>query len=98
MKFVVQSKNENIVNISRKIGYKSLNVNVQKEYSMVRPINIGDYPRFHIYAKEGENGDFIFNLHLDQKKPSYGTSHDHNAEYDGSLVEKEASRIREMID
>lgn len=98
MKFVVQPKNKNIVSISRKIGYKPLNVNVQEEYSMVRSINIGDYPRFHIYAKEGENGDFIFNLHLDQKKPSYGTSHDHNAEYEGELIEREVKRIREMID
>jgi hypothetical protein len=97
MKFIVQPGGENIVSISRKIGYKPLGVNVQEEYSIVRPINVGNYPRFHIYVKEGKEGELIFNLHLDQKKPSYGISHAHNAEYDGELVEGEAERIKGII-
>ena len=54
------------------------------------------YPRFHVYIEERSDG-VVFNLHLDQKKPSYGGSHAHAGEYDGPTVEREASRIYEFI-
>lgn len=60
--------------------------------SYVRRLGGENYPRFHIYLNE-ENGSQILNLHLDQKKPSYAGAHAHSGEYDGELVEREASRI-----
>ena len=52
------------------------------------------YPRFHIYLKVSRETAEV-NLHLDQKKPVYGTAA-HNAEYQGELIEKEAQRIKEI--
>ena len=98
MKFVIEIKNENIINISRRIGYRPMSINGQGEYSIVRTLTGNNYPRFHIYIKEKEAGDFIFNLHLDQKKPSYGSAHAHNGEYEGDLIDKEVERIKKLVE
>ena len=56
----------------------------------------GKYPRFHLYVQdEGER--LIFNLHLDQKQPSYSGSHAHSGEYDGELVTQEIARLQALI-
>jgi hypothetical protein len=98
MKFVIEIKNENIVSISRRIGYRPMSINGQREYSIIRLLTGNNYPRFHIYIKEEKTGDFIFNLHLDQKKPSYGSTHAHSAEYEGDLIDKEVERIKKLIE
>lgn len=79
----------------------------EREFSIMRQLGRNDYPRFHLYIKEiprqsdssgqmkGKN--YIFSLHLDQKKPSYGGSHKHSGEYDGDLVEGEAQRIQQLL-
>ena len=59
----------------------------------MRRLNRGFYPRFHLYLEE-QNGQVIFNLHLDQKQASYQGAQAHNAEYDGDLVEAEMARIK----
>ena len=64
--------------------------------SFVRRLGRHVYPHFHIYIEE-EDDRLIFNLHLDQKKPSYAGSSAHSGEYDGELVEKEAERIKSGI-
>lgn len=46
---------------------------------------------------ENQNKILIFNLHLDQKKPSYKGSHAHSGEYDGKLVKEEAERIKSLL-
>jgi len=97
MRFIVKIENENIINISRRIGYRPASVNNQGEYSIVRPLAGRDYPRFHIYVKEEKTGNFIFNLHLDQKRPSYSGVHAHSGEYEGSLINEEAERIKRII-
>lgn len=52
-------------------------------------------------ASEGQmqvkEGDYIFSLHLDQKKPSYEGSKKHSGEYDGNVVESEAERIKDLL-
>jgi hypothetical protein len=98
MKFFIEIKNENIVSISRTIGYRPMSINGQGEYSIVRPLTGNNYPRFHIYIKEKKTGNFIFNLHLDQKKPSYGSTHAHSAEYEGDLIDKEVERIKKIVE
>ena len=40
----------------------------------------------------------MFNLHLDQKKPTYEGHVAHSGEYDGELVEEEAERIRRILE
>jgi len=60
-------------------------------------LGVYEYPKFHVYAhKEGDN--LIVNLHLDQKKPIYKGASAHSGEYDGEVVEREAERIKIMIE
>jgi len=60
--------------------------------SYVRLLSRTGYPRFHLHIKE-TGSEYIFNLHLDQKKPSYENQTAHSGEYDGEVVEAEAERI-----
>ena len=98
MKFVIKGPfKDNVYNLMREVGYYILEKNEKTgEMNLIRPMRGGGYPRFHLFSKM-EGGNFIFDLHLDQKKPSYKGSAAHSGEYDGELVEKEAERIKEII-
>jgi hypothetical protein len=96
MDFVIKNLNENVANIAREIGYLIIDSKGYNEYNMVRKLGYDNYPRFHIYLKQA--GDkLIFNLHLDQKQPSYKGSHAHSGEYEGPVVESEADRIKQLL-
>lgn len=98
MNFVIKKPNETVVTLARKIGYRPMGL-TDEEYNIVRPLAGGDYPRFHIYVKKNrETGVFYFNLHLDQKQPSYEGTAAHSGEYEGELVENEANRIKKIIE
>ena len=43
-----------------------------------------------------EMKQLIINVHLDQKKPSYRTSHAHSADYEGDQIAAEAERITNL--
>jgi hypothetical protein len=62
----------------------------------VKVLSRSGYPRFHLYVDETDN-QYVLNLHLDQKKPSYGKETAHSGEYEGEVVEREAERIKELI-
>ena len=96
MTFTLEHPRENIVRIARKIGYQILGNEKNNEFNLVRTFGGNFYPRFHLYVKQ-EPGSIIFNLHLDQKKPSYGVAHAHSGEYEGELVFVEAERIKSLI-
>ena len=97
VKFFLKKPKENIVYLARKLGYRPLEQN-RGEFNCVRPLLGGDYPRFHLFIKENkEKNEFIFNLHLDQKKPVYKGTPAHSGEYDDKLIEQEVIRIRKMI-
>ncbi len=81
--------------LGRKIGYRLLGSR-DDEYNFVRSIGDDHYPRFHLYVKDA-GGFLIFNIHLDQKKPSYEGHTAHSGEYDGEIIEKEAERIRNKL-
>lgn len=92
--------------IMRTIGYKPTYFQNEGEVSIMRQLGRNDYPRFHLHVKEAtkaakdikENEKMlVFNLHLDQKKPSYSGSHAHGGEYDGKLVEEEVEKIRQLL-
>lgn len=95
MTFKLLQSQESVQTMIRRIGYRSLGRAPEGELNCVRPLG-GDYPRFHIYLRE-EGDLFTFNLHLDQKKPSYEGSAAHSGEYDGETVRTEALRIKEII-
>jgi len=89
------SKNQK--HLMRKCGYAEFRDPVTKKMSYVRlfqPRNY--YPRFHVYLEDAQDG-FVVDLHLDQKKPSYGGSSAHAGEYDGPVVEQELKRIFVII-
>jgi len=80
----------NINNFMRKCAYAPFHD------SYIKVLSGSGYPRFHIYINENEN-QYVLNLHLDQKRPSYGKQTAHSGEYDGKVVEDEADRIADII-
>ncbi|MBU2415932.1 hypothetical protein KKH86_01770 [Patescibacteria group bacterium] len=98
MKFII---NKNQITMApeqflRRAGYGYIRDRRTDSESFVRRFGNGFYPRLHMYVDE-QNDQIIFNLHLDQKQPSYDGARAHNAEYDGTVVEKEIMRLRELV-
>lgn len=95
MIFVIKNPKENPLNLARRIGYYFLGQE-KDELSFIRPLERGGYPRFHLYLKENE-GEIIFNLHLDQRRPVYQGAPAHAGEYEGPVIEQEAQRIKQIL-
>ncbi|MEK7076925.1 MAG: hypothetical protein AAB967_01700 [Patescibacteria group bacterium] len=95
MKFTIKT-NQPLLGLGRVIGYRLLG-SKGDDLNFVRPILRNHYPRFHIYVRNA-GGFLMFNLHLDQKKPTYEGHVAHSGEYDGELVEEEAERIRRILE
>lgn len=113
MEFEIKNIQKSINDVMRTIGYKPAYFQKEGEASIVRQLGGGDYPRFHLYIKQSFDSaqdklnTFVFNLHLDQKKPSYfahrsfseggSRTHAHSGDYDGQVVEGEARRIQSIL-
>lgn len=95
MTFRLNNHNYNLMSLMRDVGYTPLSYTPEGELNCVRPIQ-GDHPRFHIYLKE-EKDVLVFNIHLDQKKPSYEGTAAHGGDYDSDTVKGEIERIKEII-
>ncbi|KKR04678.1 MAG: hypothetical protein UT32_C0027G0002 [Parcubacteria group bacterium GW2011_GWC2_39_14] len=81
----------------RRAGYGEHRDRHTPQKSYTRRLTPEFYPRFHVYIEEHGN-NVCFNLHLDQKRPSYGgDTSAHSGEYEGPVVEREGERIREFI-
>jgi hypothetical protein len=80
----------------RQAGYAYIANRHGGDDSFVRSLSGNFYPRFHVYIKR-EQDQVVLNIHLDQKKPSYGGVHMHNGEYDGEVVEEEVRRLKNLI-
>jgi hypothetical protein len=80
----------------REAGYRYHQGHGSNADSFIRPLGSTPYPQYHIYFI-AENERVIFNLHLDQKKPSYPGSHAHSGEYEGAVVEEEIKRLKSLI-
>jgi len=93
--FFGKTSSVNIRGFMRSCGYAESRSFENGETSYTKSFSGRSYPRFHVYCKVHE-GQIIFNLHLDQKQPSYGEQTAHSGEYDGELVEREGGRIKEM--
>lgn len=81
---------ENLYSFLRKCGYAPFHE------SYVRTLSGSGYPRYHVYVGEDDE-KYILNLHLDQKRPSYGKETAHSGEYEGKVVEDEADRMVDSI-
>lgn len=86
----------NPLQILRSAGYQYFVDPKTKKESYILRLTSEFYPRFHLYVKQDER-NIIFDLHLDQKKPSYQGTRAHGGEYDGPTVEKEMDRIAGWI-
>ena len=94
--FTIKNIKDGVVVVARRIGYIIIDTKDNGEYNLVRKLTGNNYPRFHIYLKIA--GDrFMFNLHLDQKQPSYKGTHAHSGEYAGLVVDDEADRIKNVL-
>ncbi|MFA4998843.1 MAG: hypothetical protein WC514_02375 [Candidatus Paceibacterota bacterium] len=98
MKLILKSSEvkDNVSNIMRKISYIFQGRSDDGEYNLVRPLGRDGYPRFHLYLKIDDE-DFVFSLHLDQRKPSYSGATAHSGEYESEAVKNEAERIKKVL-
>ncbi len=96
MRIKINNIKENPASLLRRAGY-TFQRHAGGEMSFIRPLAQSGYPRFHIYARL-ENDCLLINIHLDQKKETYGNSTRHHGEYedDGALKE-EVKRIEMII-
>ncbi len=98
---IIEAKNiqENPTNTLRRLGYTFQHkVKGSEEMSFIRPMASAGYPRFHIYTKLS-GSDLTINIHLDQKKGTYGEDTRHHGEYenDGALKE-EVRRLKTFLE
>lgn len=94
MQFTIETKG-NIIDLIRHCGYH-LARGKGEELSFAKRLGSTQYPRFHLYIKQLDC-EYLFNLHLDQKQPSYPGVHAHSGEYEGEILTQEAERIKEII-
>ncbi len=78
-------------------GYGKIIDRRMNKISFAKRIHRDFYPRFHVYIMP-ESGRTVFDLHLDQKRPIYEGVTAHSGEYDGEVVEREAARVRGVIE
>lgn len=103
MKILIKNIRENPASALRRCGYHfERNLQETGEMSFARTFGAGGFPRFHAYVKTDPSTSsglikMQINLHLDQKKPAYAGTHAHSGEYEGELVEREASRIKAIL-
>ena len=94
----VEAKNikENPVVLLRRLGY-FFQRNERDEMSFIRSLARAGFPRFHLYARV-VGSDLVINVHLDQKKETYGDATRHHGEYknEGPL-KKETERIKSLL-
>lgn len=66
--------------------------------SFMRALARSGFPRFHAFAKMEEN-DLLINIHLDQKKETYGKAKRHHGEYDSGsgVLREEIERIKNIL-
>jgi hypothetical protein len=96
MRIQIPKIRENAANLLRRAGY-AFQRNDGDKMSFVRPLARAGYPRFHIYS-EMAGPDLIINIHLDQKKETYGDDTRHHGEYeDEGALKIEVERIRRII-
>lgn len=91
----IENFRENPASYFRRAGYVFVR-REEDEMSFVRVLARSGYPRFHIFAHM-EKDDFIMNIHLDQKKETYGSGTRHHGEYkDEGALKEEVERIKKI--
>lgn len=86
---------DNARNIMRHLGYGEQRTRAG-QISYVKRVGGERFPRYHAYV-EDMIGGLQVNLHVDQKEASYEGTSAHAGEYEGSVVEREMSRITQLV-
>ncbi|MCX6791338.1 MAG: hypothetical protein NTV62_04115 [Candidatus Gribaldobacteria bacterium] len=99
MNFSFQNKTrEKIDVILKQARYQFMGKDARtKQLIFIRTINQKPYPRFHLFTNSNNNVQIQATLHMDQVKPTFEGTTAHNADYDGALVEAEATRIQKFL-
>jgi len=97
MRFLVDNLKDNLKVVMNRLGYHQFFDKNTNQVSYIRRLGGFDYPRFHVYIEEKERG-IQFNLHFDEKKPSYQGQTAHSGQYDSPLVQEELGRIKNYLD
>ena len=96
MQIRIKNIKENPAEVLRRLGY-IFQRRSGNEMSFVRPLAQAGYPRFHIYAHLDEL-NLVINIHLDQKKETYGKNTRHHGEYENSnALQEEINRISRIL-
>ncbi len=96
MKLSIRNLTENPTTLFRRAGY-TFQRKEGDEMSFVRPLASAGFPRFHAYAKI-EKTDITVNIHLDQKKETYGKETRHHGEYDNEgPLKNEVDRLLRLF-
>lgn len=97
---IIEIKNiqENPASLLRRLGYIFQHkTEDNNKMSFIRPLGSSGYPRFHIYA-ETRGADLTINIHLDQKKETYGNDTRHHGEYaDEGALSEEVRRLKSFL-
>ena len=96
MKIVLENFNGDIRTSIRRLGYAEIRDKRSGQTSYIKRLSSDHYPRFHIYIEQN-GGNISFNLHLDQKKPSYQGQKAHSGEYDSEIVITEAESLKQSL-
>ncbi|MDD5039719.1 MAG: hypothetical protein PHY34_01065 [Patescibacteria group bacterium] len=75
-----------------RLGYHQQSTRDPRSFVFIRRLRGLPFPRFHLYVYLSPERT-EFNLHLDEKQPSYEGSPAHAGEYDSELVVQERDRM-----
>jgi hypothetical protein len=96
MKIIINSIKENPASLLRRAGYV-FQYKKDGQMSFVKKLSTSGYPRFHAYVQI-IGAELEINLHLDQKKETYGQATRHHGEYeDSEVVKKEADYLKRIL-
>jgi hypothetical protein len=97
MQIEIKNITANPVTLLRRAGY-IFQRNEGSEMSFVRVLaRSASYPRFHMYVSV-VGTDMKINIHLDQKKETYGTGTRHHGEYeDEGALKIEVERLMGLL-
>ncbi|MCF7795332.1 hypothetical protein K9M50_03165 [Patescibacteria group bacterium] len=86
----------NVERFLRTLGWAQIYDRRGDKFSYVKRLSRDFYPRLHLYVKKYPD-NYVFDLHLDQKKASYEGHSAHSGEYEGDLVNNALESIKRAL-
>jgi hypothetical protein len=86
----------NIERFLRALAWAQIYDRRRDKYSYVKRLSRDFYPRLHLYVKKYPD-NYVFDLHLDQKKASYKGHSAHSGEYEGEMLSNALETIKRAL-